>query len=106
MTDEPPRHQKSGMLTTREAAQLLGVSTQTVRNRIRDGLITARKDRDIIDGRLRYYIKQEDIQMEMNDNGVHAAQVEDIVRRYTEEMSQNMKEMKGVIEINNAILEE
>jgi excisionase family DNA binding protein len=68
------------LLTTTQAAERLGVSAQTIRNRIRDGKLRGWKRSDNESGEERYWVPEAEI-----ENEEPAAESEDIVRRYTEE---------------------
>lgn len=74
--------------TTTAAARILGVEPQTIRNRIKAGKLEGFKEEDSETGKVRYYVTQESL-----ENERIAAQTEDIIRRYTEEIVERIHEL-------------
>lgn len=80
---------KSGRLTTGEAARRLGVSPQTIRNRVMEGKIRGDKEEDPTTGKFRYYIPYKEIEAEV-ERDITPATMEDLLRVYTESVTDSL----------------
>lgn len=80
-----------GTLTASEAANVLGVSPQTVRNRIKAEKLEGYADVCPETGQTRYYVYEDVLEGERPK-----AESEDIVRRYSEDIAEEMEGLKVV----------
>lgn len=83
--------QESKTYTAPEAAEILGVSPQTIRNRIRDARLPGYTETDPATGHLRYYAHAVDVDSKAEKEQSNS---EDIVRRYTETMAERLEDIQ------------